>query len=116
AYIARNVRISERSEILPVLSHKPVARFGNDPALQRKLLAIAEQYGLSKAVFQTVIELYLEGKPYDHLLPSQLTPVLRAKIRADRERERVRKRVLTESGAEWLDYAREQADGWRRLV
>ena len=41
AYIARNVKISERSEILPVLTHKPVARFANDTKLQRTLLGLA---------------------------------------------------------------------------
>ncbi|SRR5690606_9155362 len=116
AYIARNVRFSERSEVLPVLVHKPVARFGDDPDLQRRLLGIAEQYGLSKAIFEAVIDLYLAGKPYDHLLPSQLTPVARARLRAEKDRERVRKRALTTGGTEWFEYAQEQADGWARLV
>ncbi|HEX6996382.1 MAG TPA: hypothetical protein VF339_19785 [Gammaproteobacteria bacterium] len=116
AYIARNVRSSERSEILPVLLHKPVARFGDDPEMQRRLLGIAEQHGLSKAIFEAVIELYLAGKPYDHLLPSELTPVARARMRADKDRERVRKRALTAGGTEWLEYARDQAEGWAQLV
>src|SRR5690606_38221668 len=72
AYVARNVRISERSEILPVMTHKAVARFADDPELQRSLLAIAEQHGLSKAVFESVIELAVAGKSYQHLLPSHL--------------------------------------------
>lgn len=116
AYIARNVRMSERSEILPVLSHKPVARFSDDPSLQCKLLAIAEQDGLSKVVFEAVIELYLQRKSYRHLLPSQLTVLGRARLRADKERERVKKRALSGQGDDWLAYAREQAEGWRQLV
>jgi|GEM_PF-2792053 hypothetical protein len=116
AYIARNVRTSERSEILPLLLHKPVARFSDDPELQRRLLGIAEQFGLSKVIFEAVIELHLEGKAFDHLLPSQLTPIARARMRADKDRERIRKRALADGGAEWLEYAREQAEGWARLV
>lgn len=116
AYIARNAGFSERSENLPVLLHKPVARFRGDPELQRRLLGIAEQYGLSKAIFEAVIELDLAGKPYTHLLPSQLTPIARARMRADKERERIRKRARTEDGLVWLEYAREQAEGWALLV
>jgi hypothetical protein len=116
SYIARNVRISERSEILPVLSHRPVAPFGEDPALQRKLLTIAEQHGLSKIVFQAVIELYLQGKSYKHLLPAEITAIGRARLQADKERERVRKRALAAGGSEWRQYAREQAEGWSRLA
>ncbi|HEX7081026.1 MAG TPA: hypothetical protein VF329_08440 [Gammaproteobacteria bacterium] len=116
AYIARNVRISERSEILPVLTHKPLARFGEDPALQRRLVAIAEQHNLSKAVFERVIDLYLQRKPYGHLLPSQMNAITRARLRAEKERERVRKQASVEGGHEWLAYAREQANGWKRLV
>ena len=116
AYIARNVKLSERSEILPVQTHKPVARFSDDPTLQRKLLGIAEQHGLSKSLFEMVIELYLERKPFEHLLPSRITPLSRARLRADKERERIRKRVQTAGGNEWLGYAREQADAWTSLV
>ena len=116
AYIARNVRISERSEILPVLSHRPVARFSEQPGLQRKLLAIAEQHRLSKTAFETVIDLYLNDKPYQHLLLAEATPLTRARMRASKERQTVRKRALAEGGAEWRDYAREQADGWGELL
>lgn len=117
AYVARNVRISERSEILPVMTHKAVARFADDPELQRSLLAIAEQHGLSKAVFESVIELAVAGKSYQHLLPSHLTPVARARMKAEKERDRVRKRALSaDNAADWLQYAREQAEGWQRLV
>jgi hypothetical protein len=116
AYIARNVRISERSEIVPVLSHRPVARFSEQPALQHKLLAIAEQHRLSKTAFETVIELYLNDRPYQHLLPAAATPLSRARMRASKERQGVRKRALAEGGAEWLDYAREQAEGWSELL
>lgn len=116
AYIARNVRISERSEILPVLSHKPVARFSDDRELQRKLIALGEQHNLSKAVFEAVIELYLAKKSYKHLLPANMSPLTRASLRADKERERVRKRARAAGGKEWVDYARAQADGWARLV
>lgn len=116
AYIARNVRISERSEILPVLLHKPVARFSDDRKLQKKLLAIAEQHDLSKAVFEGVIELVLANRSYKHLLPAEMTPLTRAAFRAEKERDRIRKRVLNEADAAWLDYARSQADGWKRLV
>lgn len=116
AYIARNVRISERSEILPVLSHKPVARFGKDPQLQRKLIAIGEQYGLGKAVFEAVIELYLARKSYKHLLPANISPLTRSSLQADKERERVRKRALEKGGEQWVDFARAQADAWTELV
>ena len=116
AYIARNVRMSERSETLPVLSHKPVARFDDDPALQRKLLAIAEEHRLSKATLEAVIELYLKREDYQHLLPAEMTAATRARLRASKERDRVRKRVLSENGGDWLQYAREQAEGWGRLV
>jgi hypothetical protein len=115
AYIARNVRMSERSEILPVLSHRPVARFAERPELQRTLLAIAEQHRLSKTVFESVIELYLSRRPYEHLLPAEATALGRARVRASNERLRVRKRALAAGGSEWLDYVREQADGWREL-
>ncbi len=116
AYIARNVKISERSEILPVLTHKAVARFGKDPELQRKLIAIGEQYGLAKAVFEEVIELHLAGKSYRHLLPANISPVTRASLQAEKERERVRKRALENDGGPWLDYASAQADAWAALV
>ncbi len=117
AYIARNVRFSERSEILPLMLHKSVARFGHDPELQRTLLSIAEQYGLSKAVFEGVIELVLEGKSYHHLLSPRLTPVARARLRAEKERERIRKKASAGAArSEWLEYVREQAEGWSRLA
>ena len=116
AYIARNVRMSERSETLPVLLHKPVARFSDKPELQRELIRIAEQHRLSKTIFESVIELYLQGKSYRHLLPSEITPIGRARLRAERERERIRKRALAEGGGEWLDYVREQAEGWTKLM
>ena len=116
AYIARNVRISERSEILPAFVHKSVARFSDDVALQRTLLGIAEQHGLSKAVFEAVIESYLEGKPYDHLLSAQITPLERARLRAGKERERVIKRAQRQGGEGWVEYVREQIDGWRRVL
>jgi hypothetical protein len=116
AYIARNVRISERSEILPALLHRPVARFRDDASLQRKLLAIAEHHGLSKTAFEAVIVLYLEGKPYDHLLPTKMTPVGRARLRADKERERVLKRARQDGGGDWIKYVREQVRGWQRVL
>lgn len=117
AYIARNVRASERSEILPVLAHKPVARFSNDPQLQATLLEIAAEHGLSKRVFESVIELYLQGESYAHLLPAELTPLGRARLRAEKERERVRKRALSDAdGAGWVEHAREQAERWQRLA
>jgi hypothetical protein len=116
AYIARNVKISERSETLPILSHKPVARFVDNPGLQRKLLAIAEQNGLSKATFETVIDLYLQDKSYAHLLPAEVSEVGRARLRAEKERERIRRRAEAGNGREWLEYACEQADAWNRLV
>lgn len=117
AYIARNVGISERSEILPALLHRPVARFSDDPERQRKLIAIAEQYGLSKLDFEAVIELYLRGEPYGHLLThGGVAPVERARLRADRERRRVLKRARKHGGEAWLDYAREQAEGWQRVL
>jgi hypothetical protein len=116
AYIARNVKISERSEILPVLTHKPVARFGNDIKLQRTLLGLAEQYGLSKATFEAVIDAYLKDKPYNNLLPAQLTPVRRARMRAEKERDSVRRKALKEETGEWRDFARAQAAGWQELV
>ena len=47
AYIARNVQISERSEFLPVLTHKPVVRFDGNRKLQRTLLVVAEEHGIS---------------------------------------------------------------------
>jgi hypothetical protein len=116
AYIARNVKISERSEILPVLTHKAVAPFGKDPELQRKLIAIGEQYGLGKSVFEEVIELYLARKSYKHLLPANMSPLTRASLQAEKERERVRKRALETDGGQWLDFARAQADAWSLLV
>ena len=116
AYIARNVRISERSEILPTLLHRPIARFRDDTSLQRKLLAIAEHHWLSKVVFESVIELYLEGKSYDHLLPARATPVDRARQRANKERERVLKRARRQGGGEWVKYVREQIHGWQRVL
>ncbi len=116
AYIARNVGISERSESLPILSHKPVARFAEDRNLQRELLAIAEQHGLSKSVFEAVIDLHLQGKSYSHLLPSQITAVERSRLRANKERERVRKLARSEQGPEWVRYAREQAEAWGSLA
>jgi hypothetical protein len=116
AYIARNVRLSERSEILPALVHRPVARFRDDASLQHKLLAIAEQHSLSKATFEAVIELYLEGKSYDHLLPARITPIERARLRADKERDRVLERAQRHGGAEWVKYAREQVRGWQRVL
>lgn len=116
AYVARNVRTSERSEILPTLVHRPVARFSDDPALQRKLIAIAEQHALSKATFETVIELYLQGKRYEHVLPQHVTPVERARVRAQKERERVIVRARKADTAAWVAYAREQAEGWSRVL
>jgi hypothetical protein len=116
AYIARNVKISERSEILPVLTHKPVARFADDTKLQRTLLGLAEQYGLSKATFEAVIDAYLKDKSYKQLLPAQLTPVTRARLRAEKERNSVRRKALREGAGEWLDFARAQAAGWQELV
>lgn len=116
AYIARNVKISERSEILPVLTHRPVARFANDVKLQRTLLGIAEQYGLGKAAFEAVIEAYLREKSYKHLLPAQHTPVTRAQMRAEKERDSVRRKALKEETGEWLGFARAQAAGWQELV
>ena len=116
AYIARNVRFSERSEILPMLTHKPIARFHDDRELQRKLLGIAEEHSLSKSVFEKVIRLYLDGKSYYHLLPANVTPLVRAQWRADKERQRVKKRVLAGDRDDWLKYAREQAEGWQQLV
>src|SRR5690606_11497712 len=109
-------KISERSEILPVLTHKPVARFANDTKLQRTLLGLAEQYGLSKATFEAVIDAYLKDKPYKNLLPAQLTPVARARMRAEKERESVRRKALKEETGEWLEFARAQAQGWQQLV
>ena len=116
AYIARNVKISERSEILPALVHRPVARLSDNPILQRKLLLIAEAHGLSKAIFEAVIQLYLDDKPYDHLLEPKIQPVERARLRAEKERVRVLKRAQQEGGEAWLEYAREQAKKWRQLV
>jgi hypothetical protein len=116
AYIARNVRISERSETLPALVHKPVARFSDDVSLQSALLAIAERHSLSKAVFESVIELYVDGKPYEHLLPERITPLERARLRADKERERVLKRARRKTGAAWVNYVREQVKAWRRVL
>jgi hypothetical protein len=116
AYIARNVRTSERSEILPALVHKPVARFGDKPSLQRKLIALAEEHGLSKAVFELVIELYLDKQPYEHLLAKKIAPVDRARLRAEKERERVLKRAGRDDGKAWIEYAREQAKAWQRVV
>ena len=115
AYIARNAQISERSEFLPVLTHKPVVRFDGNRKLQRTLLVVAEEHGLSKSLFEAVIELHLKGKSYQHLLPSQVTPLARARLRAEKERERVEKRVRAGGGDEWLQYAREQAEGWKGL-
>jgi len=116
AYIARNVKASERSEILPVLVHKPVARFASEPDVQRKLIGIAEQHGLSKAMFEAIIELYLEGKRYSHLLPGEVTPVERARLRGEKERERVLRKAQGEDGREWIEYVREQAEGWRKVL
>lgn len=116
AYVARNVKITERSEILPVLTHKPLARFRHHRTLQRELLVIAEQHGLSKVVFEAVIELYLKRKPYGHLLPSRLTALERARLRASKARERIRKRDCSDGGEPWLQYAQEQADGWQQLA
>ena len=116
AYIARNVKISERSEILPLLVHKPVARFSDRPALQRKLIAIAEEHGLSKGLFEAVIELHLQRKDYDHLLAAKISPVERARLRAAKERDRVLKRAQQGDGKAWLEYAREQAEGWQRVL
>jgi hypothetical protein len=116
AYIARNVKVSERSEILSTLVHKPVARFSGEPDVQRKLIGLAEHHGLSKAVFEAVIELYLEGKRYSHLLTKQVPPVERARLRADKERQRVLKRALEAGGGDWLEYAREQAKAWQRVL
>lgn len=116
AYIARNVRISERSEILPVLSHKPVARFAKDPDLQRKLIAIGEQHGLSKSVFESVINLYIANKSYKHLLSTTISPLTRASLRAEKERDRIRRRALGDGGAQWAGFARAQADAWAGLV
>lgn len=116
AYVARNLRISERSEILPLLVHKPVARFGDTPALQRELLAIAEQHRLGKFAFEAVIDLYVQRKSYAHVLPSETTPLSRSRLRASRERDGVRKRALAEGGAEWLEYALEQVEAWRHLT
>jgi hypothetical protein len=116
AYIARNVRISERSELLPTLVHKPVARFRDDASLQRTLVALAEQHSLSKVVFEAVIELYIERKPYEHLLPARVTSLERARLRAAKERERVLKRARQKGSAAWLDYAREQVAAWRRVL
>ena len=116
AYIARTVKTSERSEILSLLVHKPVARFSAEPDVQRKLIAIAENYGLSKATFEVVIECYLEGKGYTHLLPGEVTPVERARIKGQKERDRVLKRARKEGSEAWLDYVKEQAEGWQDLL
>jgi len=116
AYIARNVRTAVRSEILPTLTHKPVARFGKEPNLQRELIAIAEQHGLSKTTFEAVIDLHLAGKRYTHLLDQTLSPVERASLRGEKERKRILKRVGEEGGSAWIDYVREQANAWRRLL
>ena len=116
AYIARNVRVTERSEILPLLVHKPVARFSNNVSLQRKLVSIAEEHSLSKQLFETIIELYLAKKPYEHLLPKKASPVARARLRAEKERERVLKRAKRDDGAAWIDYAREQVEAWQRVI
>lgn len=116
AYIARNVRISERSEILPALVHRPVARFSDDPRLQRELIELAEENSLSKATFELVIELYLAKKPYKHLLGKTTTPIDRARYRAEKERKRVLRRARRHDGKLWLAYAREQAEAWRLVL
>lgn len=116
AYIARNVQASERSEILSILVHKPVARLGDRPELQRKLIGIAEQHGLSKSVFEAVIAHFLEGKSYRHLLPRQITPLERARIRAHKERARVLREARKKDGRAWLPYVREQIEGWQQLL
>jgi hypothetical protein len=96
--------------------HRPVARFRDKPALQRDLLALAEEHNLSKATFEIVIELRMAKKPYKHLLVQSIPPVERARIKAQKDRERILKRAERGGSESWIDYAREQVEAWRELL
>jgi hypothetical protein len=116
AYIARNVRFSERSENLPPLLHKPVAAYNDNPDLQRELIQLAETHKLSKELFEVIIPLYLDGKSYSHLLPSQITPIERANIKEDKHRLSILKRAKGKTKKQWLAYAQKQAEEWAKVA
>ncbi|MDD9907526.1 MAG: hypothetical protein OXT06_28450, partial [Rhodospirillaceae bacterium] len=90
--------------------------FSDKPALQRKLIVLAEEHGLSKRIFELVIELHLAKKPYAHLLNESISPVERARLKAQKERQRVLKNGRRDDGDVWIQYAREQESAWRDLT
>lgn len=116
AYIARNVQFSERSENLPPLVHKPVATFNDEPELQRELIQLAETHKLSKELFEAIIPLYLEDRPYSHLLPNKITPIERANLKEDKHRASILKRAKGKAKKQWLSYARKQAEEWAKVA
>lgn len=114
AYIGRNVQFSERSEILPFIHHKHIAPY--DTNLQRNLIAIAEQHKLSEELFKAIIPLYIAGDNYTHLLPGTITPIARARLKSDKQRNSILNKAKGKRRAEWLTFAQQEAAKWAELA